>query len=652
MSSMSSTMSLSLIHPDKIFTDVPPLPRPWTISPQLTPSQGSSVSLKWKESRGLHRGPLRRFQTALRTVHKRKVTWPVDESALSDLPPEKYLKSLMQPIADLFTQLRSLKVVKRPVECISIELGEFIYGVTFSVETDLSGWLGTPPIILALNTKDLVDADGRIGFPVEYALSKALDYNPLATSVIMTNFSQIIIFSLPGWNRPEPIYDKISTDRPSLALRVLSAAYLYNVAPDYSIILEPPPIIESDPTLILPEGPPEDPSKPLLSDEELFVTHHRHSDFDLATLIRNGDRAHQFFRWKEYVQRSYPKVVAHSQDVLTGSTNNIGNMLFPKHSGPIYPYDPSEIPTDTAEHLKSIQRESPLVSCGIADSFAKSKTFTIEIQNVIAEGSNRGFCIVYKCRLTSIDNEPISRPSAPPLYLKLFDDRFQVLEKPDPVDDEERYENLYMWFDTFIVAEMYALNESSVYNKLRSVQGTVIPWFYGMHQFTLPNGMILYGLLMEYIDGCELTSSLIRNMSVDRQIKLMSVYCNINNCRHASRVLDVADVAQRDWHPGQLLIHNKLGTDIDHAVLIDFAMATQTWSLDEPNLLSNYFGVLRILSESYEGGPSGMDWKFAWKHFGEPDDWDPIMAFRGKDPESKEVMVLEARDMFPYISSA
>ncbi|GJJ06687.1 hypothetical protein Clacol_000882 [Clathrus columnatus] len=455
------------------------------------------------------------------------------------------------------------------------------------------------------NAEDLLDVNEKISLPVEYALSKAMDYNPSVTSIIVTNFTQIIIFSISAKNRSEVIYDRISTDKPSLALRVLSAAYVYSVTPYYSVILVPPPDIELDETLILPEGPPKDPAKPLLCDEKLFATHKRHSDFDLPTLMRDRDSAQQFFRWKEYVQQNFSKVVARPQDTLTGATNNIGNILFSKDSRPIYPYDPSEIPSDTAEHLKSIQRESPLVSYGIADLFTKSKTFTIEIQNVIAEGSERGFCTVYKCQLTSIGNEPVSRLTSSPLCLKLLDDRFQVLEKPDAEDDEERYENVHRWFDRFIVAEMYALNEYFAYDKLRPVQGSVVPWFYGVHQFTLPNGMILYGLLMEYIDGRGLTPDLIRTMNIDRQIKL------IKNCRHASRVLDVADIAQRDWHRGQLFIHKILETDIDHAVLIDFAITTQTWFLDEPNRLNNFFHVLRILSSAYEGSPGGMDWKFA-----------------------------------------
>ncbi|GJJ06694.1 hypothetical protein Clacol_000889 [Clathrus columnatus] len=301
---MSSTAS-SLIHPDKIFTNAPPLPQPWTksILPLLTPCP---VTLSWKESKGSHCGPLGSLQTALHTIHKCKVKWPVDESALANLTPGEYLKALLQLTANLFSQLHLLKTVKKLVECLSIDLGEFIHSVTFSVETDSDcwEWQGAPPIVLALvttNAKDFFHANGEISSPIEYVLSKAFNYNPSVTSIIVTNFSQITIFSLPTWKCPEPIYDRILTYKPSLALRVLATAYLYDMAPHYSIILLPPPIIEPDETLIFPEGPTKDPGELLLPDEELFMTHHRHSDFDLATLIRDCNRAHQFFRWKEYI---------------------------------------------------------------------------------------------------------------------------------------------------------------------------------------------------------------------------------------------------------------------------------------------------------------------------------------------------------------
>jgi len=41
-------------------------------------------------------------------------------------------------------------------------------------------------------------------------------------------------------------------------------------------------------------------------------------------------------------------------------------------------------------------------------------------------------------------------------------------------------------------------------------------------QFTLPDGTVLYGLLMEYIDGQALDYEMFRNLSLSQQIKLVN----------------------------------------------------------------------------------------------------------------------------------
>ncbi|KAF8953880.1 hypothetical protein BDZ97DRAFT_572410 [Flammula alnicola] len=82
---------------------------------------------------------------------------------------------------------------------------------------------------------------------------------------------------------------------------------------------------------------------------------------------------------------------------------------------------------------------------------------------------------------------------------------------------------------------MYAVNEAFAYEKLRAAQGSIVPRFYGTHQFTLPNGMVLYGLLMvlygllmvlygllmEYVEGCDLDPDFGRTLSPDRRIDIV-----------------------------------------------------------------------------------------------------------------------------------
>jgi len=140
---MSNIKSMSLIHPDKIFSNVSrvPLPRPWP--DVISPTPTIPVRFQWQESED-NRAlviPLEDLQMALRSVHKRKVTWPADESYLSgylyyfitvqcsnffwgSLSPSEYLRMLLQPIADLFNQLCISQHGKTPVGCISVDLGD------------------------------------------------------------------------------------------------------------------------------------------------------------------------------------------------------------------------------------------------------------------------------------------------------------------------------------------------------------------------------------------------------------------------------------------------------------------------------------------------------------------------------------------------
>ena len=71
-----------------------------------------------------------------------------------------------------------------------------------------------------------------------------------------------------------------------------------------------------------------------------------------------------------------------------------------------------------------------------------------------------------------------------------------------------------LWWTRYRTTEHHVRNDDAAYKKLQFVQGTLIPWFYGSHlvsliiikvyqlqlthhQFTLPDGHQVYGILME-----------------------------------------------------------------------------------------------------------------------------------------------------------
>ena len=308
------------------------------------------------------------------------------------------------------------------------------------------------------------------------ALSKVIEHQPDVTLIIATDFKEVAIFFLPTYY-PSPMYQRATSTQPALTLRILSAAFLVERLP-YSYLIRADVDIEVDTDLTLPEGPPQDPDQPLEPDEVVFSTHHRNSDFDIVSLVRDPRRAAQFFRWREHVQSEYSKVVAHQGDVLCAATNETGQPYLTTDVACICPFDVSDIPMDTARHIDSVRRESPLASAGVADTLAQSKSFTVKILDVIAEGSKHGLCTVYRCQVIIIDNEPVT---SPPLCLKLFDDRFLPLRPPEDYAQDTTGSGP-RWFDRFNLAEGYATNEATVYEKLRPVQGSIVPWFYGIHQ--------------------------------------------------------------------------------------------------------------------------------------------------------------------------
>ena len=77
--------------------------------------------------------------------------------------------------------------------------------------------------------------------------------------------------------------------------------------------------------LVFPEGPQQNPSPEALpTDETVFATCYQHSDFDAATLVQDPERVSQFFCWKKHVWSHYLKIVAHSNNIVTGVINEIG----------------------------------------------------------------------------------------------------------------------------------------------------------------------------------------------------------------------------------------------------------------------------------------------------------------------------------------
>jgi len=72
-----------------------------------------------------------------------------------------------------------------------------------------------------------------------------------------------------------------------------------------------------------------------------------------------------------------------------------------------------------------------------------------KIQNIVAKGTARGICTIYRSQITSIDDTPVLSP--PSLCRMLFDNRFEPLGGPDLEEESEAFgefeKYLPWWFD-------------------------------------------------------------------------------------------------------------------------------------------------------------------------------------------------------------
>lgn len=320
------------------------------------------------------------------------------------------------------------------------------------------------------------------------AVSRALEYGNSTRAIIVTNFKAIAVFE----SLPVPTVTEISSCQPALALRATTMAYMNAML--YSDDFLSTPDLEPDDEE-LAAGPPTDPKESLLPDERVFATHQRYSDFDEPTLYRDPPRALQFFRWLKYAQEYCPKLVTKPDDEIVATTYQVPPSY--ARMKPLFPFDPHhELPAETLKHLNAIQRPSPLAASGVEDKLKRCKSFSLKIEDVITAGSAKSVSSLYRCRIISLDDQTV--PDSPNICLKVYDDRFQPLEGPGSwtehwhkgiwrrMPDEQFQENLVSVLPHYIglarSADRPLMSEVAAYHKLRPVQGSIVPWFYGAYK--------------------------------------------------------------------------------------------------------------------------------------------------------------------------
>lgn len=219
--------------------------------------------------------------------------------------------------------------------------------------------------------------------------------------------------------------------------------------------------------------------KQQLTDEQVFRTKERHSDFDIWELLQDREAALQFYRWKRRIEKHVSPDITSPGDVLQASTDAFDRKYYPPRGICSHP-----IPQVTLRHLQDTTRPNTL-SSELRSTLENSERFTLKLENRLGKSDLQHVVArVHLCRIETVDDQPIE--NCPHLVLKIFDDRF--MDMPNPYDEDgvilEDNENItsYLSFSSFLTAEWHVRGELTAYEKMKVAQGSIIPYFYGAHE--------------------------------------------------------------------------------------------------------------------------------------------------------------------------
>ena len=300
------------------------------------------------------------------------------------------------------------------------------------------------------------------------------------SKIIFTDLKTVIIIHPQTGGEKEVQVDVVPQRDDLRTFRIIAAAYLLDAMP-CSAYLNPP----DDPK----RGtysfwhPPFHYDDKQLTDEEVFRTKHRISDFNILKLISNDrEGALQFFRWKLHVEKHISPKITSAGDILECTTNEFDQRCHPPRGVCAKP-----IPPPTLQHMENIFRPNPLSSI-ICSTLNDSKRFTIKLGRALGRSNvKNAITRVHLCHIETIDDHPIQ--NCPELVMKIFDDRFMDV-KSYPYDENGVLEydgdfNANDWFQSVLTAEWHVRGELTAFEKMKMAQGSLIPYFYGAHKARL-----------------------------------------------------------------------------------------------------------------------------------------------------------------------
>ncbi|OCH89109.1 hypothetical protein OBBRIDRAFT_794614 [Obba rivulosa] len=308
---------------------------------------------------------------------------------------------------------------------------------------------------------------------------------------------------------------------------------------------------------------------------DAFASRHSFSDWDLFTMQRSRVEWELFKDWKQAIAvlaLIHPYKKGDIIKLKTGASLANHYVLV----RPSLPETPLPLPPATLASVTMVSRpRDHVIDSLLANSAVEEHLSDIEFRVTTVKPAGKH---AYSQILFGTLGDTKTK-----LCLKLYDERLFNIDDIDDYDDCFSH-NPSNRLNDLITAVDLAKTEEAAYDRLAHLQGTLVPHFYGVHQYELPNGTKLWGSLMEFIDCPTLEHVDASKWSEEVQIDF------VHRMRHALKALRYAGIRHGDEQARNILCPSiaRQGSEAPGIVIIDFGHS-EFWLSDEDGAPPEYY---------------------------------------------------------------
>ncbi|EMD34425.1 hypothetical protein CERSUDRAFT_107602 [Gelatoporia subvermispora B] len=306
----------------------------------------------------------------------------------------------------------------------------------------------------------------------------------------------------------------------------------------------------------------------LSSLDEAIATRYAFEDWDLFTMQRCRDEWYLFWDWQHELRR---RALVRPLDKGDTLKIKLGSDFGTRHFLMRSPYPKQPLPSEGYSIFATQARpRDDVIDAIFRDSGECDRLSDQHVVFTVSEVRRSGRLGYSQVVFGTLVNNSTK------LCLKLYDERFFAIEEVEGYDDPLVQCDPAQRFNDLMTATYLARNEETIYDRLSELQGSLLPYYYGIRRVELPDGTTVWGLLTEFIEGPIIEHIDARDWSREAQIDF------IRRMRHLFRALRYAGVTHNDDSPRNLLCPNigVRGSGAPGIVLIDFAFS-DPWLNDD-----------------------------------------------------------------------